>query len=570
MVALKLKPKVSLRHKPGVESPGLNKFRNNHNWVSACIRGERSVVLDRPVCADSNGFVADLPLSACYGENQEIVDRLHLWTGLSIDEERDWDYWKPAQGPGQLSKGNPEMPTEIQSRSLENRFRGFRLHWKKVIGKGGFGLVTLWEVEFEDGHREDVVFKVPKEPSEKIYRELLWHDRYRMSSAIVQARDLVEEAEDHKLNGRFAHGEVFDPEKENILVLEYMNRGSLHSVLQKAAMRNRMFTSTALWQLWQFLLVAQDEESNIKFKLHDFGPSWSKQMREKWEKWPQEHYWAMRGPVKPRRHLPEQHAKEWDSIELPDPLGTERFTSEEFGTADKSKIAGRYGSWTNVFIIGRTVSQFYLVGLTLESAITLLRYVHPFRAERVEGEDPDVTYGYRTRPQDYPHVDPQLISVMHRCMREEPPRRDSIVRLLRDVVRARLDGKMDSDDETEEFWDTVFQPAPETDRGSSGEPDGRSGTAGDQTGEAEQEGNPMSRDISGPRNHAISRRSARSRVVDQPEFKIRGAARRAKSKELESRLKTYSEQLGDDVPMAVRNMLSKAEDLVFSGAMRSN
>ena len=52
----------------------------------------------------------------------------------------------------------------------------------------------------------------------------------------------------------------------------------------------------------------------------------------------------------------EQHAKEWDSIELPDPLGAERFTSEKFGTTEKSKIAGRYGSWTNVFIIGRTVS----------------------------------------------------------------------------------------------------------------------------------------------------------------------------------------------------------------------
>jgi hypothetical protein len=117
----------------------------------------------------------------------------------------------------------------------------------------------------------------------------------------------------------------------------------------------------------------------ICIQLHDFGPTWSKQMREKWEKWPQEHYWAMRGPVKPRKHLPvgffntcpapsplhancvqEQHAKEWDNIELPDTLGAERFTSEEFGTTDKSKVAGRYGSWTNVFIIGRTVSLIYL------------------------------------------------------------------------------------------------------------------------------------------------------------------------------------------------------------------
>jgi hypothetical protein len=155
-------------------------------------------------------------------------------------------------------------------------------------------------------------------------------------------------------------------------------------------------------------------------------------------------------------------------------------------------------------------------------------------------------------------------------MREEPPRRDSIVRLLRDVVQARLNGKMDSDAETEEFWDTVFQPAPETDRGSLGEPDGRSETAGDQAGEPEEEGDHMSLDISRPRNQVISRQPARSRVVDQPEFKIRGAARRAKSKELESRLMAYSEQLGDDAPAAVRNMLSRTEDLVFSGTMRSN
>lgn len=49
----------------------------------------------------------------------------------------------------------------------------------------------------------------------------------------------------------------------------------------------------------------------------------------------------------------EQACKDWDDMMFPSPDGDWKFTSEELEHG--SKIAGRYGSWSNVFIIGRTV-----------------------------------------------------------------------------------------------------------------------------------------------------------------------------------------------------------------------
>lgn len=57
--------------------------------------------------------------------------------------------------------------------------------------------------------------------------------------------------------------------------------------------------------------------------------------------------------------LQEQTTKAWESLEWPDPQGAWKFTSENLDEGEE--VAGRYGSWTNVFIIGRTVC--YMISL---------------------------------------------------------------------------------------------------------------------------------------------------------------------------------------------------------------
>lgn len=211
--------------------------RNRYTLRGAYIRGDLSVDLHKGG-RDRSDHVG----------GRQMIEAMGLGGAVSIDAERVLPY---ADAQASASDGKRDMPPQVMSKSLETGFRDFRLHWKKVVGEGGYGLITLWEVELEDGHREDVIIKMGRTSDTNLHEELSWHLRYNLASSIVQARDLVKMADRHRRGNRFRRGEEFSPRRENVLVLEYMSLGNLCSVFQKTKMLGRQFPSNALWQLWE-------------------------------------------------------------------------------------------------------------------------------------------------------------------------------------------------------------------------------------------------------------------------------------------------------------------------------
>ena len=235
------KPKISWLVKDSTWNDDLVPLRNNYTWISGCLRGERNVVLHVP---------RDQP-NRILPEDDRIERELNLFPGGSLGSKQNVPFWYSEWVPEDIMQEKRDMTEEVMSKSLETGFRGFRLHWKKIVGQGGFGLITLWEAEFEDGHREDIIIKMGLHADMDFFEESSWHDRYSMASRIVQTRDLAAMATQHQRAKRFARGQVFSANQEKVLVMENMRLGSLYSILQKAAIIQRHFPSNALWQLWE-------------------------------------------------------------------------------------------------------------------------------------------------------------------------------------------------------------------------------------------------------------------------------------------------------------------------------
>jgi hypothetical protein len=158
------------------------------------------------------------------------------------------EFWRPT-----FIDNTPRTPENIFADTVPEgaRWNGFRLHWVKIIGRGGLGLATLWEAEFEDGHRQLVVIKMDMSKNKaKMSLEASWNERYRGASHIMQAVDLNKLAEQHRHENRFRGGYDFDPNKFNVLVLEYAQYGSLLDLLIKASYYNIHFSNKVLWQIW--------------------------------------------------------------------------------------------------------------------------------------------------------------------------------------------------------------------------------------------------------------------------------------------------------------------------------
>jgi hypothetical protein len=157
-------------------------------------------------------------------------------------------FWRPT-----FIDNTPRTPENIFDEAIPEgaRWNGFRLHWIKIIGKGGLGLATLWEAEFEDRHRQLVVIKMDMSMNRaKMSLEASWHERYQGASHIMQAVDLNKLAEQHRYKNRFRDGYDFDPNKFNVLVLEYAQYGNLLDLLVKASYYNIHFSNKVLWQIW--------------------------------------------------------------------------------------------------------------------------------------------------------------------------------------------------------------------------------------------------------------------------------------------------------------------------------
>lgn len=143
---------------------------------------------------------------------------------------------------------------------LQERWKGYELRWKRLLAKGGFGITTLWEAEFENSITMLVVIKFMRSRADEgplsFEEEGKWHDRYRHASHTVQRLDLFAIAEQNVTDGRFFRdgGDMTQALKaagNQVLILEYAEFGSLLDITQRAKSHEQPFPAGALWQLWE-------------------------------------------------------------------------------------------------------------------------------------------------------------------------------------------------------------------------------------------------------------------------------------------------------------------------------
>ncbi|KAL7961172.1 hypothetical protein V8C34DRAFT_320370 [Trichoderma compactum] len=386
---------------------------------------------------------------------------------------------------------------------------GFRLEWIRVLGQGGFGIATLWHVIFEDQSSIKVVIKIPVRANADFDSELDWHLRYGGASHVTQALDIQAMADSVRRRINRGHmidrGPRFVQTNMDVLALEYAERGSLYEMMAKASYFGIRFSNKVLWEIWECLvkgvvstalqpdaarrwgpegldkvLDSLDDVGNIDellrictlidshdvhldleeqnillsedaqhshhpiFKLHDFG-DFSHRMRECWQQWEEGDYWNVRRCPKSNRTPPETISKEWDKVDLSNPGPVSRFTGESFD-AQHNEVAGRYGTWTNVFTIAKI----------MEAVITRNWVGHPMTTMNYTAQDRRCTggsYGWRICRQDHGYIEAELLDLIMQCQYEKPANRPQLAYLLRKICDRKYRGFEELDDETRSFWD---------------------------------------------------------------------------------------------------------------------
>ncbi|OTA00902.1 hypothetical protein A9Z42_0011990 [Trichoderma parareesei] len=409
--------------------------------------------------------------------------------------------------------GDTTQPKRVDEYIEMLNWDGFRLEWVKVLGEGGFGMATLWNAIFEDGSSVKAVIKIPVRSSANFDSELQWHLRYAGASHVTQALDLQAMADNvrRKMNRGYMinRGARFNPSDLDVLVLEYADRGSMFDLLNRASHFNIVFSMKALWEIWECLvkgavsvalqpdairrwghdgldkvleslddpdnmdelrrictlidshdvhfdieeqniLIAEDEQHGHHpiFKLHDFG-EFSHKMRVNWAFWPESEYWRLRRVPKVNRIPPETIAREWDTFDPANPGPLQRFVGDTFGP-DKNVSAGRYGTWTNLFLIGQI----------MEAVITKLWVSHPMATMRFrpyDGRSDGQTYGWRICRQEYAWIEEDLRSLILQCQYEKPGDRPPLAYLLQKIAERKQRGFPEEPDwQTRQFWDLFW------------------------------------------------------------------------------------------------------------------
>ncbi|CEI65330.1 hypothetical protein FVEN_g6244 [Fusarium venenatum] len=201
------------------------------------------------------------------------------------------------------------------------------------------------------------------------------------------------------------------------------------------------------------VLIGEDPSHEYQpvFKLHDLG-AFSECMRAQWRTTTEAKIWGLRHFPKSHAVTPEQISKEWDNlpIRLPPKDARRQFCGEIFEKG--TKCAGRFGTWTNVFLIARV----------MESMITreIMRY--PFRPaphKKADGSEGPQTYGWRLQEQRHAWVDPELRDLICMCLYENPGDRPSPLNMLRAIKKWKDSGHHDPT-ELVEWWKDVRGPRP--------------------------------------------------------------------------------------------------------------
>lgn len=146
-------------------------------------------------------------------------------------------------------------------------FKGVQFEFIKILGGGGYGVATLWNVHLEGGIFNTVVIKFGLSDHFDPMDEEYWHKRYHGSIHTVQIVDidfLAEFVRDQFTTQRpgealqYDRGVQFKTVDSDSIVLEYMCHGDLSRFLFKASAQRKLFPNRVLWGMWEcstFILI---------------------------------------------------------------------------------------------------------------------------------------------------------------------------------------------------------------------------------------------------------------------------------------------------------------------------
>ncbi|KAK1254630.1 hypothetical protein MKX08_008625 [Trichoderma sp. CBMAI-0020] len=482
-------------HRREVRHVGALPAKNFFAVQSALIRGDRDVTLDN---------TSRIPSHDC--------DALALpYEDLDMPQDQEYEF-PYAEDYSESHSNDTDQPSIVGDYIELFNWDGFRLEWVKVLGQGGFGMATLWNVIFDDGSSMKAVIKIPIHRNGTFRDELQWHLRYRGASHVTQSLNLQEIADNVRRRMNREHminrGIRFDQKQLSILVLEYAEHGCLFDIMSKVSYFDVRFSNKVLWEIWECLvkgavsvalqpdsiqrwspdsldmilnslddpqntgellrlstlidshdvhfdleeqniLIAEDDHHSHHpiLKFHDFGAC-SHKMSQCWDYWEHQNYWRARRCPKNNRTPPETITKDWDKVDLSRPGSILQYTGDTFGP-EKNEIAGRYGTWTNIFTIGKI----------MESVITKSWSSHPMTTMKYEAGDERCfgdSYAWRLCQPEYEYIDPELLDQIAQCQFEKPKDRPELSYLLRHVCARKYQGFDESDDETRSFWDAFW------------------------------------------------------------------------------------------------------------------
>lgn len=232
-----LLPHLNVRRRE-VKPDGALLAKNYFAVQSALIRGDRNVTLDNTSRILSRDCDA---LALPYEE---------------LDMPQDQEFAYPfADDYSESRSNNTDQPSIVGDYIELFNWDGFRLEWVKVLGQGGFGMATLWNVIFEDESSIKAVIKIPIHMNGTFRDELQWHLRYRGASHVTQSLNLQEIADNVRRRMNREHminrGTRFDQKRLGILVLEYADHGCLFDIMSKASYFDVHFSNKVLWEIWE-------------------------------------------------------------------------------------------------------------------------------------------------------------------------------------------------------------------------------------------------------------------------------------------------------------------------------
>ncbi|KAL7927150.1 hypothetical protein ACQKWADRAFT_279668 [Trichoderma austrokoningii] len=171
-------------------------------------------------------------------------------------------------------------------------------------------------------------------------------------------------------------------------------------------------------------------------------------MRECWNDWGHHDYWRARRCPKSNRIPPETITKDWDRVNLSSLGSVFQYTGDTFGP-EKNEVAGRYGTWTNIYTIGKV----------MEAVITKNWSSHPMTTMRYKASDGRCfgnSYAWRLCQPEHGYIETELLDLIAQCQYERPQDRPQLSYLLKNVCERKHRGFEESDDETRAFWDAFL------------------------------------------------------------------------------------------------------------------